>query len=196
MSYVQVTRLRQEYADKMRGLMPAAVQQVTIRGEWGSNKHRNIWIQVKGGLMYPMVSAITIENTNTNYTSDSSWPAMMVSYNAVPLYSCSPRRVRKVITCAWEWKRRQLTIAHNSMLHAGFITNRARNSKCAMYNLRVTAGCKTLSHTQSTVFYWLDELNRSICTASWSWGYLADTACMVAPVPVVVEYPQRYSNLL
>ena len=31
-----------------------------------------------------------------------------------------------------------------------------------MHNVRVTAACKTPSHTQSTVFYWLNEVNRSI----------------------------------
>ena len=31
-----------------------------------------------------------------------------------------------------------------------------------MHNVRVTAACKIPSHTQSTVFYWLDEVNRSI----------------------------------
>ena len=48
------------------------------------------------------------------------------------------------------------------MLDAGVIIKRARNSKCAMHNVRMTAGCKTLSHTQSTVFYWLDKVNTSI----------------------------------
>ena len=40
--------------------------------------------------------------------------------------------------------------------------NRELNNKFAVHNVRVTAACKTLSHTQSTVFYWLDEVNRSI----------------------------------
>ena len=31
-----------------------------------------------------------------------------------------------------------------------------------MHNVRVTAACKIPSHTQSTIFYWLDEVNRSI----------------------------------
>ena len=48
------------------------------------------------------------------------------------------------------------------MLDAGILTKRARNSKYAMHNVRVTAGWKMLSHTQSTVFYWLDEVNWSI----------------------------------
>ena len=59
------------------------------------------------------------------------------------------------------------------MLDAGVITNRARNSNCAMHNVRVTAGCKTMSHTQSTVFYWLDEVNRSIVTPTISCRHLA-----------------------
>ena len=48
------------------------------------------------------------------------------------------------------------------MTGAGVMTERARNSKSAMRNVRITASCKTPSHTQSTVFYWLDEVNRSI----------------------------------
>ena len=70
----------------------------------------------------------------------------------------------KVITFAWEWERQKLTTVHNSKLDAGVITNCSRNSKCAMHNVCVTTGCKTLSHTQSTVFYWLHEVNRSIVT--------------------------------
>ena len=33
----------------------------------------------------------------------------------------------KVITCAWQWKRRKLTSAHNSILDASVITNCAHN---------------------------------------------------------------------
>ena len=48
------------------------------------------------------------------------------------------------------------------MLDAGVLTNRARNNKFAMHNVRATAGFKTLSHTQPTVFYWLDQVNASV----------------------------------
>ena len=54
------------------------------------------------------------------------------------------------------------SIAHNLMLGASVITNRARNNKFAMHNVRIIAACKTPSHTQSTVFNGLDEVNRSI----------------------------------
>ena len=60
------------------------------------------------------------------------------------------------------------------MLDAGVITNRARNSKRAMHNVRVTAGCETLSHTQSTVSYWLEEVNRSIEAVSVTSEYPQD----------------------
>ena len=66
----------------------------------------------------------------------------------------------KVKTCAWEWKRWKPAIAHN--LIPGAITKRARNIKFSMHNIRVTAACKIPSHTQSTVFYWLDKVNRSL----------------------------------
>ena len=70
----------------------------------------------------------------------------------------------KVKTCAWEWKRRYAAIAHNLIPGAGIITKCTRNNKFSMHNVRVTATCKILSHAQSTVFYWLDEVNRSITT--------------------------------
>ena len=77
-------------------------------------------------------------------------------------YSCLPRRVGKsynlymrveeMVACnsasfdAWRWRH----------------MNRVRNSKCAMHNVHLTASCKPPSHTPSKVFYWLDEVNRSI----------------------------------
>ena len=36
-----------------------------------------------------------------------------------------------------------------------------RNNKCAMHYVRLAVACKTPSHTQSTVFYWLNEVNKS-----------------------------------
>ena len=49
------------------------------------------------------------------------------------------------------------------MLSTHIKKKHTRNSKCAMNNIRVTAECKTPSHhTESTVFYWLDEVNRSM----------------------------------
>ena len=68
----------------------------------------------------------------------------------------------KVKTCAWEWKRQKAAIAHNLIPGAGVITKRAHNSKFSMHNVHVTAAYKIPSHTQSTVFYWLNEVNRSI----------------------------------
>ena len=68
----------------------------------------------------------------------------------------------KVKTCAWEWKRREPAIAHNLMPGTDVIMKRAHNSKSLMHNGGVTAACKTPSHTQSTVLYWLNEVNRSI----------------------------------
>ena len=58
----------------------------------------------------------------------------------------------------------ELAMAHDIMLSAGVIMKLARNYKCAMYNVCITDSLyiKTLSHTQSTEFYWLDEVNRSI----------------------------------
>ena len=48
------------------------------------------------------------------------------------------------------------------MLCAGVITERARNNKYTIHGVRLTTACKTPSHTQSTVFYWLGEVNRSL----------------------------------
>ena len=48
------------------------------------------------------------------------------------------------------------------MLGAGILTNHVHNNKCTMHSMQVTAACKTPSHTQSTVSYWLNEVNRSI----------------------------------
>ena len=53
-------------------------------------------------------------------------------------------------------------IAHDLIPGAGVITKRARNSKFSMHNFRITAACKIPSHTQSTVFYRFDEVNRSV----------------------------------
>ena len=47
------------------------------------------------------------------------------------------------------------------MLGTGIIMKRMRKRKCAMHNARVTAACKTPSHTQSKAF-WLNEMNRGI----------------------------------
>ena len=53
-------------------------------------------------------------------------------------------------------------IAHNLIPGGGVITKPARNSKLSMHNVRVTAACKKPYQTQSTVFYWLNEVKRSI----------------------------------
>ena len=57
---------------------------------------------------------------------------------------------------------------HNLIPGAGVIMKRARNNKFSMHNIRVTAACKILSHTQSTVFYRLNEVNRSIFAGVFS----------------------------
>ena len=48
------------------------------------------------------------------------------------------------------------------MLGNGIITKHTPKTNCPMHNICVTAACKIPSHTQSTVFYWLGKVNRSI----------------------------------
>ena len=61
-------------------------------------------------------------------------------------------KVEEMVACdciwfnIWRWRHNK---AHG----------RTRSSKFAMRNVRATAACKTVSHTQSTHFYWLDKLS-------------------------------------
>ena len=59
-------------------------------------------------------------------------------------------RVEEAVAC----------IAYDWMLGAGVIMKHTRNY--AMHNVCVIGECKTPSHTQSTVPYWVDEVNRGI----------------------------------
>ena len=56
-------------------------------------------------------------------------------------------------------------IVHNWMLRADVTTKHAHNRKSTMHDVPITAACKLPSHSQSTVSYRLDEVNRSIFKA-------------------------------
>ena len=95
-----------------------------------------------------------VSSMNPNYVNATSrlWKVSTLPiYRHEPmLYSCSPCWVRNC------------NLQHESGRDDSVVTKCVRNNKYAMYNMCITAASKTLSLAQSTVSYWLEEVNRSI----------------------------------
>ena len=84
------------------------------------------------------------------------------------------------------------------MLGAGILTKGTHNSMCAVHKALVAAHarhCKTPSHTPSTVFYWLNKVNRCIIL----WGkdvWISNKISLNTYCYKIIKFPFFFQYLL